>query len=290
MKKLLSMRDELPSVIKFDQEYMNKLNKGMLEEAKTENEKKFYESKLNGGNCIYCGQSWKREKKETELSNYIHYVPDCECYQKMKEKKKKDEMKTKLYQFVGMPKKYVKKELEKMDMKNITLETKTAIEKVESYLESKVYNNGIGCLLYGDIGTGKTLLACMILKYLLIEANKDVRYIRMSDIIGDIIKSNFEFSEKLLVYDAVLFDDIDKLKSCKNKGWVSERIFSMFDGMINNSKIIIATTNCQKLTELNNMFDSSVISRIVGNCEVINVKGNDYRLVERAMIREKAGL
>jgi DNA replication protein DnaC len=99
--------------------------------------------------------------------------------------------------------------------------------------------------------------------------------------------------ENIMKYDVVLLDDLDKLKAAKNQtksGWASERMFSMFDSLINNGKIVISTTNVQDLNELNDFFDSSVVSRLIGNSEVIKMKGNDYRIIEREGKLKNAGL
>lgn len=188
-------------------------------------------------------------------------------------------------QHAQIPKKYIKKNINNLDYNRITEETKEAIEKLKNYIELKLYKKKMGILFYGDIGSGKTLFAILILKHLILNEGLEGRFESMSKIVDNIIRSDFTFIDVLLKYDVILLDDLDKLKATKGmtkSGWISEKIFDLFNDLTNNGKIIISTTNCQKVSELNDFFDSSVVSRIVGNSEVIKVKGEDYRIIERS--------
>lgn len=186
-----------------------------------------------------------------------------------------------------IPKKFYDVNINNIDKKNILPETLKAIESVMKYLDLKIYKKNIGVLLFGDIGAGKTMLAIIILKHLIFLERMEGKFIRMSDILDKIIKTNFNINNYLDKYKVILFDDLDKMKSTKNSKnseWAAERIFSIFDNLINNEKIIISTTNCQKISELNDFFDSSVVSRIIGNSQIIQVKGNDYRIIKREFL------
>jgi len=271
----------------FNQDFIDNINKGLYEEATLPENKSFYQNQLNGGQCYYCKKDWIKKEKKNQVSNYSQFYPQCTCYEDKQKNKELKEMQKTLCLWSGIPKKYISKEVENLDLKKITSDTVEAVEKTKNYIDLKLYNKNFGILFHGDIGAGKTLLAVLIFKHLILHENKSGRFIRMSDILDSIIKSDYTFIENLMRYDVVLLDDLDKLKAAKGtakSGWASERIFSLFDNLINNRKIIISTTNCQKVSELNDFFDSSVVSRLVGNSDIVKVKGNDYRIIERELL------
>lgn len=280
----------MPEIILFNQDYINAINDLALKNAKTKEDKAFCTNKINGGKCIFCGVEWKLEEKKTKISNYSEFYPQCNCYKEIKIKKEKNEMQKTICLWSGIPLRYLNKEIENLNISDIQIETKEAIEKMKKYIDYKLYEKNLGVIFYGDIGVGKTLFAILIFKHLILNENKKGKFIRMSDILDNIIKSDFIFIEALNKYDVILLDDLDKLRAIKNSvksGWAFERIFSLFDTLINNRKIVIATTNCQKISELNDLFDSAIISRLIGNCDIIKVKGNDYRIIERnALIKQ----
>jgi len=290
-----TIKDTLVDIdeIRFNQEYMDNLLQGLIKESKTEEERVHNQNKLSGGKCFYCKKDYVKKTKKSKLFNYTQFISSCSCYEDRENKKERINIEKMICRYSGIPDQFIDKTFENLDYKKISDDTNKKIDRVKIFIESKVYKKGLGCLFYGDIGVGKTLLAILIFKHLILKENMSGLYIRMSDILKDIVRNNFEFVEKIMKYDVILLDDLDKLKAAKNttkSGWASERMFSMFDSLANKGKIVISTTNVQDLNELNDFFDSSVVSRLIGNSEVIKMKGNDYRIIDRERKLKNAGL
>lgn len=284
METIQNSMNDINSIF-VNQEFMNNAVKEFIDNAKDKQTKSFYENQLKGGECYYCQRPFKLAHKITGISDYKLYFPECDCYEKIEHEKEKKEMLKAICIFSQIPGKYIDMEFKNFDIKNIDQETLEAYEKAKIYIDLEMHKKGIGCLFYGDVGAGKTLLGILIFKHLITKCNLKGRFIRMSDIINDIIKSNYDFIDRLLEYDVIFLDDLDKLKSTKNSsksGWTDERMFSLFDNLINNNKIIISTTNIQSLTGLNEIFDAAIVSRLIGASEIIKVKGKDYRIKERS--------
>ena len=90
---------------------------------------------------------------------------------------------------------------------------------------------------------------------------------------------NLDLMRRLTDYNAVLFDDIDKVAS--EQSFVQEKIFRIFDKMISHKKIIIATTNFRDPKQFTERLDESVVSRLMKGCRFTKFVGSDYRMKER---------
>lgn len=283
-----NIKDIIPEVLFFQKDFEELMN-NLIKDSKTEEMRSYYKNRLNGGKCFYCKKDWIKIKTKTPITNYLHYNPNCDCYKKIERKKQIKENEIITCESSGIPKEYMGFTLNMMNTETIKEETKTAIEKAKNYIKRKKYESKIGCIFYGDIGTGKTHMAVSIFKHLITKKKYKGRFVYMSDIITDIIKSKYDFIKVLLSYDVILLDDLDKLnigEVSKKNAWISERMFSLFNGLISNEKIIIGTTNCKSIEDFKKVFDSAVVSRLVGSCIFIKVTGNDYRL-EKAVQNDK---
>jgi DNA replication protein DnaC len=265
-------------------EYVSKLLNDM---DKTDPTYEYNFKQLHGGECEDCKKSWKQKDIELSIAEYKIYVPDCDCY----EKKKKIEKENRLYLMRGkaadIPERYLNHTVKEMDLKNISLKTKEAIESITNYIKNKRYKER-GCLLYGDVGTGKTHCAISILKYLIINDQMNCKYMRMSEFIKKIINHKKDYIEELGNYEAILLDDFDKMNgSHGNNEFILESIFNLIDTLMGNNRIIIITCNYKSSLEMSEKMNQSIFSRIVQCCDFIKFEGDDYRITQRRLNNEK---
>ena len=153
--------------------------------------------------------------------------------------------------------------------------------KIKEYIKKKLYVKN-GLILYGNIGVGKTYTAISIMKNIFLNEKYVTwtQFVSMSDFILELVSTGaYNFFTNLCANDIVLLDDIDKANIRENQKsqWVKERIFSLFDYLTSNGKIIIGTTNISSIKDLSKILDASIMSRLINSCIFIKIEGNDKR-------------
>ena len=169
-------------------------------------------------------------------------------------------------------------------------ETSKAAQSCRAYAEhfnDKMKNGqtprtgGVGLLLYGPIGTGKTYLAASIAN-LLVDKGYKVKFTSLPAIC-DQITGNFGNTEKILdelsSYDLVVLDELRKEETESSNPKTSDRVYRVIDRLYSNKIPMIITTNLPKETIKNR--DGAayrIYSRILGRCVLIPVNGTDRRI------------
>jgi DNA replication protein DnaC len=262
-------------------EYVSKLLENM---DKTDPTYEYNFKQLHGGECEDCKKSWKQKDIEISIAEYKIYIPGCDCYDKKEKKEKEDSLYLMRGKAADIPDRYLKNTVKEMDIKNITSETKRAIQRVKEYISGKEYKNN-GCVLYGDIGTGKTHCAISILKYLIVNEQMNCKYMRMSEFVKKIINHKKNYVEELNNYQAVLLDDFDKINTGSHgeNSFILESIFNLIDTLMSNNRIILITCNFKDSTEMSEKMNQAIFSRIIQCCIFIKFDGDDYRLTQRRL-------
>jgi DNA replication protein DnaC len=131
--------------------------------------------------------------------------------------------------------------------------------KFEKYKEKSI-------LLVGGVGTGKTMLSCLILKTIL-ENGYTGEFVTIVDMLDRIkqsynpnINADFGYVDKLCKVDLLVLDDIGVEKMTEH---TYEKIYKVVNNRDNNNKATIFTSNCDVL-ELSKILDERIISRIAG--------------------------
>lgn len=266
---------------KINQSYYEDAMQKAYEQIKepTERQKVEYHHNVYGGNCPICLKPWIKKEMINKVSNYFFYKADCNCYD-LKQDDYDNEYEEKLSYIAekaGVPSKYIKCSIKKMDKKTIKKETLTAIKFVEDYINKKIFDKGI--IIHGSPGTGKTHLSVAVLKAVAYIKGWSAIYVRMSSFINNIRESE-KYIKEVLKYKIILLNDMDKA-TIGNKTesiWVNDRIFELFEGINEDNKFLIGTTNVCDANKLNELFDPAVTSRILSSCHLVEIKGDDYRL------------
>lgn len=150
---------------------------------------------------------------------------------------------------------------------------KEAIKALAAFVSGKL--NGL--LLSGKTGTGKTLIACKAI----LDSDLKAKYISVPKLLFD-LRSNFnskninnkKIVEELLEQDLVVLDD---LGAEKTTDWVNETLYIIINGLYENMKKIIVTTNCNS-TELIEKTGPRIVSRLMEMTKVIKIDSKDRRL------------
>jgi len=228
-----------------------------------------------GGKCTACGTEFEKVIVKSEIADYVWYRAKCECLLNIKTERDMQRNREKKIESAGVPAvlrkcRFADWDYIIQDKTNEAFKVVYDITKKEEYFKS-------GIILYGNVGTGKTHCAISLMW----EASAKpiaMKYINMSDITSSFInkQAGVDLIDYLKRnYDLVMFDDIDKVTT--QSEWVRERIFSLFNNLINEQKIILATTNFQKGSDFVDKFGQAITSRLISYCTIVEFTGDDYR-------------
>lgn len=133
-----------------------------------------------------------------------------------------------------------------------------------------------GYYFYGDCGTGKTHLLSAIIKEMF-RKNVSAYFISTTRLYQQ-LKQNFNsengIMQKLEEVDVLCLDDVG---SERVTDWRRDELFYLIDQRYSNIKKTFVSSN-KTLSELSELFDDRIASRIAGMCEVMKIEGKDRRL------------
>ena len=149
------------------------------------------------------------------------------------------------------------------------------------------YKEGKGLLLYGDVGTGKTYIACMIANAL-IDKGYPVLVTNFARILNT-LQGTFERQEYLDSLNQFKLLVIDDLGVERDTGFAKEQVFNIIDSRYRAGKPMIITTNLsmQKLATESDLSDKRVYDRIIERCFPIEVSGESRRVKKLISSREE---
>jgi DNA replication protein DnaC len=161
-------------------------------------------------------------------------------------------------------------------------------EDVPSNIQALIKNiidSRKGIYIYGDCGTGKTHIAYAIAKYCDSEGKIRNMFFNIPELIR-FLKKDFDEVNKTLSSDNTNFAEvlnykglliIDDLGTEKLTDWVEETIYAIINKRYENVVPTLFTSNLSpaKLTE---KYGDRIVSRIVGSCDIVELKGEDKRI------------
>lgn len=171
-----------------------------------------------------------------------------------------------------------------------------AVQRCKTYCEKwdEVNKQGLGIYLYGDVGTGKSLLTACIGNYLLSKM-VPVLFTNFFEIAKQIKKSfnsntmsESDFIDKLASIDLLIIDDIGTEIVVKNgeKTWIQDKIYDVINARYISNKPTIFSSN-ESLVELveNCGLMKKTVDRIAAmSTAKIKLQGSSYRLIEQTKV------
>ena len=169
-------------------------------------------------------------------------------------------------------------------------EYKVAVERCKRYCENweQVKAKGLGIYLYGDCGTGKTLLTACIGNKLL-EQGVAVLFTSFLEI-ARVLKDKYSRNESELAFmknleqvDLLILDDIGTeviVKSTKEKSWLQEKIYEIINGRYVQNKSTIFSSNESVLDLMGKCgMEQKTVDRIIEMSTVqMKLQGTSYRM------------
>lgn len=131
--------------------------------------------------------------------------------------------------------------------------------------------NGLGLVLYGQNGTGKTSTMAEISKRAIISGHK-VRYFTLSSYVDAVYSKD---SERVAYYEDGDFLMIDELDKKAGSSSLYKLVDEFLRRMFNQNKSLIMATNWSQ-DEFKSNLGESTYSLLKRRCEFLEYKGEDY--------------
>lgn len=170
---------------------------------------------------------------------------------------------------------------------NIAAENANAFEVIKEYASNVVenLNQGLGLIIKGPVGTGKTTAAIAIMKEA-VKYKKSPYFISMISLLDKLMsfrdqEERYEFEQRIQNCPLLVLDDLGGEYIGKNKeeSWMLKRIMSIIAERHQRSKSIIITTNLP-IKELAERYDQRAIDRIRSTNQIITLLGESLRKEE----------
>lgn len=153
--------------------------------------------------------------------------------------------------------------------------------KVRRYAENweQMHRTGMGLLLWGDVGTGKSYVAGCIANYLL-DLGVSVmmtNFIRILNALSSLQWGDRNrYVEELNQYSLLIIDDLGIERSTE---YMLEQAYSVIDSRYRSGKPLIVTTNLtlQQMREPQDIVHARIYDRILERCVPIWVRGRNIR-------------
>ncbi len=213
---------------------------------------------------------------------YFYYedneIRDCHC----REIRMKIDRINGIYNRSGIERKYRWRFFDSYDsITRMSEEAKTAAYD----LVKKFPNVNKGLFLWGNPGTGKTLLSSILLTETIIRNAVEGRFIKISRTFFNRLRETFnEGSEtygdagrilhELEDVDVLVIDDFGVQR---DSPWEVETLYNLVDARYEAEKFTIFTSNTDPFKTLKDLSGGRILSRIKEMCTIMEISGPDYR-------------
>lgn len=268
--------------------------------AERGNKEESQDYKDNDGFLI-CGNCHTRKQKDIKVStdfkaSGVWRVPvPCKC--KAEEIKAEEEQQNQLKIKVKLKKlqkegikdlEYLNFTFDKDDKRNLKIS-----DACKKYVDhwAEMESNNIGIIFYGDVGTGKSFMACCIANALINKLIK-VSVTNFPNLLNKLQGSFGEQRQNIIdsikEYSLLVIDD---LGTERDTSYSAEQVFNVIDTRYKSGKPLIITTNLS-INDLKNPPDISnkrIYDRILEMCPIqIKIIGESRRSEKADIRKEKA--
>lgn len=172
---------------------------------------------------------------------------------------------------------------------------KEIIKKTKNYVKhfEEMRKNNVGLLLYGNVGSGKTYIACSIANAIITEYSYNVKMRNFAQILNDLQKGGFtldrnEYIEQITNPALLILDDFGIER---NTEYALEQIYNVINARYLKARPTIITTNLNFKDieqEQEDIMLGRIYSRIIEMCLPLRVIGLDRRKIQSKEKLKKA--
>lgn len=188
-----------------------------------------------------------------------------------------------IYYSSGIDKKFRWKNISDFKVTNNRLAAeahKAAYEIITSFPDVKK-----GLYLWGNPGTGKTLLSTIILTELIRHYAVKGRFIKISRNFFNLLRSTFvegsqqygqssRIEKELATVDVLVIDDFGVQR---DSAWEQETLYNLIDARYEGEKFTIITSNNNPEKTLKELSEGRILSRLREMCRILELSGEDNR-------------
>lgn len=172
---------------------------------------------------------------------------------------------------------------------------KDIIKKAKNYVKhfEEMRKDNVGLLLYGNVGSGKTYIACSIANAIIKEYSYNVKMRNFAQILNDLQKGGFnldrnEYIEQITSPTLLILDDFGIER---NTEYALEQIYNVINARYLRARPTIITTNLNFKDiekEQDDIMLGRIYSRIIEMCLPLRVIGADRRKIQSKEKLKKA--
>lgn len=172
---------------------------------------------------------------------------------------------------------------------------KEIIKKAKNYVKhfEEMRKDNVGLLLYGNVGSGKTYIACSIANAIITEYSYNVKMRNFAQILNDLQKGGFtldrnEYIEQITNPTLLILDDFGIER---NTEYALEQIYNVINARYLKARPTIITTNLNFKDieqEQEDIMLGRIYSRIIEMCLPLRVIGVDRRKIQSKEKLKKA--
>lgn len=172
---------------------------------------------------------------------------------------------------------------------------KEIIKKTKNYVKhfEEMRKDNVGLLLYGNVGSGKTYIACSIANAIITEYSYNVKMRNFAQILNDLQKGGFtldrnEYIEQITSPALLILDDFGIER---NTEYALEQIYNVINARYLKARPTIITTNLNFKDiekEQEDIMLGRIYSRIIEMCLPLRVTGLDRRKIQSKEKLKKA--
>ncbi len=240
--------------------------------------------------CTICNERVDGEGLDV-FGNKMMLRRACRCDREKQEQARKYQEQQQLYQLKEMC--FLSPEQHAIRLSEFAEKKSNALRVAENYVHNFVQmsKDNIGLLFFGNVGTGKTFLACGIANALIEEKRMRVRMVNLSQVVSDLSRHNFDDQGKRILegirYAPLLI--IDDFGMERDTAYSKEKVYTIVNERYLSQRPTIITTNLPISLFENedvDVNDRRIYSRILEMTLPVRVQGEDYRKTKQLQKRK----
>lgn len=186
-----------------------------------------------------------------------------------------------LFRVLGIPKRYWGLELSDLDNS-----LPQAYKRIKTYMDNihKNLMDGVGLYLYGQVGSGKTSVATIVLQELAYQRVVPGQFVRMPDLLNWYLNEKPLF-KRVLARRVLAIDDLGN-EYRTNTEFVSSMLEELLRYRVDNKRTTLITSN-YSLDGLADKYSLVIPSLILGSSLVLSFEGHDFRLLKQKQLQSR---